>query len=319
LENKIMDSKEINGHLLVTGSHRSGSTFVGHVIAKSRKFTYMSEPFHYEDGIRGVEHWFPYATVSKPNYYSRQVDEFFNLEFEYKYHRKGSILRRIYSIVTGTDPSLKSKYFKTIGKLYSNMLIKDPLSAFLSNYMQKYQNVSVLILVRHPLAFYTSLKRLGFRFDFKSFLTQEDLMEDFLKDEESLIKKNNLSYEEEVGLLWRCIYKILTSFYEENRDNKKWLLKKHEDICLNPIVEFEDIFRFLGLKFDKSVKNYIRKCTKSNNPVEAPKNKEHYLFRDSSQLANYWKAKVEKEAVNVIRKITEDVAIKYYNESTWNV
>ena len=91
-----MDSNKISGHLLVTGSHRSGSTFVGNVIAKSRKFTHMSEPFHYEDGIRGVGYWFPYATVTKPNYYSKLVDEFFSLKFEYKYRQKDRYLVEIF-------------------------------------------------------------------------------------------------------------------------------------------------------------------------------------------------------------------------------
>lgn len=46
--------------ILVTGSHRSGATFVGKMLALSPRIGYIDEPFHRVSGIEGINRWFLY-------------------------------------------------------------------------------------------------------------------------------------------------------------------------------------------------------------------------------------------------------------------
>lgn len=53
-------------HLLVTGSMRSGTTYVGKVLGHSPSLVRIHEPFNYARGIEGVEHWLPYWKTECP-------------------------------------------------------------------------------------------------------------------------------------------------------------------------------------------------------------------------------------------------------------
>lgn len=46
--------------ILVTGSHRSGTAFVGKMLALSPRIGYIDEPFHRVSGIEGINRWFLY-------------------------------------------------------------------------------------------------------------------------------------------------------------------------------------------------------------------------------------------------------------------
>ena len=55
-----------NRPILVTGTHRSGSTFVGRMIAAHPKVVYVSEPFNpdYYHGQTPVNQWFRHVTAA---------------------------------------------------------------------------------------------------------------------------------------------------------------------------------------------------------------------------------------------------------------
>jgi hypothetical protein len=199
------------------------------------------------------------------------------------------------------------------GKIGKRLLIKDPLSAFLSDYLAKKNNFKVLVLVRHPCAFYVSLKRLGWRFNFKGFLEQDELIENHLKDYVYLMEKKHKSFAEEAGLLWACIYKVLEDFIKNNPD---WLFIKHEDICMEPLKIFRKIFDWAGLEFSNKIENKIRFFTKGKS-VEAENNKTHQLERDSKGVASYWKRVISDDEVDVIKNLTFRVSARYYEDNSW--
>ena len=60
-------------------------------------------------------------------------------------------------------------------------LLKDPFAVFSVPWFAKRLNCRVVITVRHPAAFTSSLQRLGWSFDFKNFLGQPLLMRDHLE------------------------------------------------------------------------------------------------------------------------------------------
>jgi hypothetical protein len=60
-------------------------------------------------------------------------------------------------------------------------LIKDPFAVFSTAWFARKLNFKVVIAVRHPLAFVSSLKRLNWPFDFQDLLDQPLLMRDHLE------------------------------------------------------------------------------------------------------------------------------------------
>ena len=46
--------------ILVTGCHRSGSTFVGRMLGFGGRTAYLQEPFNLDTGLVGFDDWFQY-------------------------------------------------------------------------------------------------------------------------------------------------------------------------------------------------------------------------------------------------------------------
>lgn len=303
--------------VLVTGTMRSGTTFVGDILARSQNLFYLQEPFNPTWGIRGVTQWFPYIR-DEDSPYARLVDQFFDLNFSYRSPADTSTIRgRIKRIVGGKNAWLGS-FYRYVGHYFSGMLIKDPLSALLSRYMHENHRVAVVVLVRHPVAFYYSNKRLGWDFDLNNLRKQTSLLEDHLQEEALLLEKD-WTYPERLALLWRCINKVLHEFGANCDGEEMWLVKCHEDICINPIKEFNDIFYNLEINMSEHVINYVESSTSSGNTISAQGNDTHQLHRNSEKLAYYWKQRVSVEERDQIRSMTESVAARFYEDESWNL
>ncbi|WP_075261386.1 sulfotransferase [Geobacillus thermocatenulatus] len=50
-----------NNPILVTGAHRSGTTFVGKMLSLHPSIGYIQEPFNKDFGVKGIENWFLYT------------------------------------------------------------------------------------------------------------------------------------------------------------------------------------------------------------------------------------------------------------------
>jgi len=311
----------MQNHILVTGSMRSGTTFVGEVLSQSGNLFYIHEPLNRTWGIEGVEHWFPYVH-DETSRYAKLVDQLLTGNFRYKRPANGHWLKRGIKQIVGTPTSWRSVYYRYFVHGRRHMLLKDPLSAFASRYMNEQHGVDVVMLVRHPIAFYYSNRRLGWGFDFQHLLQQEALIDTHLHDEVSLLEREDLSYAQQMGLLWRCVYIVLSAFEDERQnrvDGGAWIAQRHEDLCLTPEETFADMMERLNIPFTGTIRSIVRRKTRSQNSVHAHGNTAHQTERNSQRLAEYWKDRVDRTAVRQIRELTGEVASRYYNEASWEV
>lgn len=313
----LSNSKTNRKHILVTGIQRSGTTFTSRILAQSNELLYLPEPFNPDYGIVGVKDHYSYINSNEGLDITVQLlKDFFTFRSKYKknYSRDNFLKKTIKSIF---GPKAQVRY--TINNLFrknnSRFLIKDPDAALLSEYMFLNHHCQILILVRHPGAVLASYKRLGWGFDFDSFLTKKRLMKDYLSEFESLYKKPNKSLVEQVGLLWTSIYKVLRTYSVRH---KNWLTILHEDLCLNPLAIFNDVFRWAEIPLTNNIKQKIVMQTNERNPIKARENKLHDFSRDSLNLASYWKEVVLPEERQILRGITEPISSFYYPETSWN-
>lgn len=129
-----------------------------------------------------------------------------------------------------------------------------------------------------------------------------------------MFKKNNRSLANQVGLLWACVYKVLKTYTERQ---KNWLAILHEDLCIDPETIFKNVFEWAELDFSKRIKRRIIRNTMSGNPVKAPRNELYYIKRDSMKLIDYWKETVSIDERKILRSITEPISSFYYNDNSW--
>ena len=103
-------------------------------------------------------------------------------------------------------------------------------------------DMQVLVLIRHPAAFCSSLKIMNWQFDFKNFLRQPLLMEAYLYAYKKEIKEFTQSEKDIIDqsiLLWNCIHFTVKKFQERNTD---WIFIRHEDISLDPCDQFRLLY-----------------------------------------------------------------------------
>src|SRR3989344_3011392 len=208
---------ENNQPILVTGSHRSGSTWVGWMLSLPPNVKYVSEPFNPGYGLKIFKSWFTYINSANEKDYISDIAKLLKFKGDYRL----------------TWPALK--YWSNVFYPWPQRpLIKDPIACFASEWLAKKFEMQVVILWRHPAAFYASLKRLNWHFDFSNLLKQANLMADHLEPLRNFIEQENKSYAQEAAILWLCIYSVLDKYLANNTN---WLSQRHEDISQNPLDE----------------------------------------------------------------------------------
>ena len=300
--------------ILVTGSHRSGTTWVGKMLAADATTAYISEPLNvlHRPGVyrTPVKYWYTYITDENGADYLPAFNELLN----FQYHT----LHEIISLRSVKDFLRMGRDFRIFfnGSMHGQRaLIKDPFAVFSTPWFAKQLNCQVVITARHPGGFVSSLKRLGWNFDFGNFLNQPLFMRDHLEGDRAAME--SMPKDDLVGqaaLLWKIIYRFVhstrTGFPQFN-------IVRHEDLSRDPIGGYQTLYNSLGLGFTERVKDIIQNSSSSENPAKLAKNKTHSVKLDSRANLDNWKNILSSEEITRIRKITEGVSESFYSEEEW--
>lgn len=212
-------------------------------------------------------------------------------------------------------PSSLSLYRRTrqfIG--YPIPIVKDPVAVFSAPWLARRFNMRVIVLVRHPAAFVDSMSRARWPVNFRSLLAQQRLMDEWLTDYEEVFRNPPSTFVERAAWLWRAIYEVVRAYC---RLHSNWPYWRLEDIAINPINSFAEIFRFAQIPYNSSVKSRILKSSSSRNPVVGPANELHLITRNSKASQQYWHSQLTGEEVHRIRRIVEPVSHSFYVEEDW--
>ncbi|HUE97954.1 MAG TPA: sulfotransferase domain-containing protein [Anaerolineales bacterium] len=310
----MTSSKELPPPILVTGTHRSGTTWVGKMLAADALTAYVSEPLNvlHRPGVfhAKVKYWYQYVCKDNENEYLPAFQEL--LEFDYHLWDEIRSLR-------------SRKDFLRMGRdfliFYNGLmrgqraLLKDPFAVFSTQWFAKRLNCKVVITVRHPAGFASSLKRLNWPFDFQDLLDQPLIMRDHLepyRDEMQSIQAEDVIGQ--AALLWKLIYRSVHATRELNPD---FILVRHEDLSRDPIPGYRDLYSSLGLEFNPRVEKIILNSSSSENPRELSRKKVYTVKLDSRASLDNWKKRLTVEEIDRIRKMTEEVSSLYYSDAEW--
>lgn len=303
-------------HILVTGSPRSGTTFVGKMLSLPRTVGYIHEPFNPQVGINSNPIAFPYVSATRPKpAYQAMVNDLLAGRSQYR-HPTTEPSRRLYKRLA--KQWLKSRYavqykLVTHNPLVKRYLIKDPHACFLAEWLQRDFAIQTVVLWRHPAAVVASHQRLNWPFSLSSFQNQTDLIAQQLPDFKHL-NGAKMTAIERWSYLWLGCYRVLDRFAAAN---PSMLVVRHEDLSNQPDRHFKQLYDKLDLDYSAKIKNAITAHTSAANPVAPTDNAAHVLHRDSRANIKRWHDLLDAKEIATVKRITGDLAKKYYPASDW--
>ncbi len=280
--------------ILISGIHRSGTTWLGKMLALDKSLDVLHEPFNLGSWSyqldRKAKFWYTYLPEFDKDEAKRIMDKVFNRANSKLYSKR----------------NLKY-YFPFLRK--GRILIKDPIASLSSEWIHKNYNTRNIIIVRHPMAFIQSILRVNWDFDFNDLLQQKKLMNELLFPfEDDFRHAQQKSLLHKGAILWKAIYTILWQFIQ---NNEGWVLVRHEDLSIDPINQFKQLFFALDLNWDQKVEEEINQYTKQGNEVKA-NGKVHQMKRDSKALATSWKENFSDEDVSYVMNMCSNTYNLYY-------
>jgi hypothetical protein len=302
--------------ILVTGSHRSGTTWTGKMLCASGEAAYIDEPFTPTRApawlARPFPYWFMYITEENAAQYRERLQRVMDLRYPiWDVIRHSRDARRFVRQL----PEIPRSFLYRARRM--RPLLKDPLAVFSAEWLATTFDMQVVMMIRHPAAFVSSIKRLNWGFDYEqNWLAQDLLMRDLLGHRAQEYE----GYEGEMDLvgegivIWNSIYDVVSRYRDRGLD---WEFLRYEDLADNPLAGFETLYRKLGLRWDERARRRVAESSGSKNPKEVPPWRRRAVKRDSGAAKKTWLKRLSAGEIERIRSGTEQVAGRFYDDFDW--
>ena len=311
-----MDTSARSNPILVTGAHRSGTTWVGKMLAAGGGLAYVSEPLNvlHRPGVMraAVAHWYQYISDGNQADYLEALRD--TVALRYQYGRELAALRAPKDLLRmGRDA-----YIFTRGRLRNQpALLKDPFAVMSAPWFADRLDCRVVVVVRHPAGFVSSLQRLNWTFNFQHLRAQPALMDALLgawRDQMQAADSNPHDLIGRASLLWDIIYTIVDGYRASQPD---FIIVRHEDLSRHPLAGFEDLYNQLGLAFNPRARARIQRASSTGNPSETANRAKHSVDLDSRANIKNWQSHLTPAEIARIRTLTETVAPRFYGDEDW--
>lgn len=285
--------------ILVTGTHRSGTTWFGRMLAASGIW-HIHEPFAPYQGL--WNEWFSYARADEDH---PEIDRLMQTLLAGGY-------RNTLQLPWADHPLMP---LRLLPQPIHRVLIKDPIASLMSEYLTRNFDMHTFVLFRHPAAVVESVTRLGWSQSgaILSFLNNEKLMADWLEPcrsaMEAVTGKEGI---ETAAVLHACLCRVLWGYVGRN---DRMEAVEYERLCQNPVEEFARIFSRLALPYDKNTESVHHAMCYSDRPeVGSP----HEVRRNSIAMVTKWKLNLAREEISSVRRIWERFEVPLYlAEEAW--
>jgi Sulfotransferase family len=274
--------------ILVTGAHRSGTTWVGRILATSPSVAYLHEPFHigHDPGMCAArfDYWFTYVCEENEEPYLEPLRKMLDGA------RRGA-----------PDAAQRTSHRRP--------LIKDPIAVFSAAWLASRFETRNVVMIRHPAAFAGSLKEKGWTHPFAHFLLQPLLMRDhlgtfaadilrFAREERDIV--------DQAALLWNVIHSMILRY---RKHHPEWIYVRHEDLSRDPVDGFRVLFDKVGLELSAETERAI--MTHSFAMTASG------LQRDSLASIDTWKKRLTGAEIERVRARVSALASHFYSDQEW--
>jgi hypothetical protein len=302
--------------ILITGSHRSGTTWVGRALESGGEVGYIDEPFgrDHRPGIlpAAFPHWFPAIRPEQEQELQAQVARM--LDFRYQV---GAELRSLRSAKDAGRMVRDAGRFRRYRRRGLRPLLKDPIALFAAPWLSERFQMQVVVMIRHPAAFASSLKRMNWSHPFADFRDQQELMEGPLREYAASVDdycRAEHDIVDQATLMWTMFHDVIDTYRQRHPE---WLFVRHEDVSRAPASGIAEICAYAGIEYNGAVADYVGRTTVAGNPAEAPSGQAHQLRRDSAAATTTWKTRLTPDEIRRVRERTGPVASRFYHEDEW--
>ena len=318
--------KKAQKPILVTGTHCSGTTWVGRMLAATSQVGYIQEPFNpaisFGENPFPFEHCFQYiaSEASESETAGRYFETFSAITtFRYPFRQHTNQINSVIDLCRILKGQSRTLLYQSSKR---RALLKDPIAFFSAEWLHQQFDMDVVVMIRHPAAFCASLVQREWQFDFSDFSSQPLLMEKYLYPFERDILAFSVqqpSILEQGILLWNIFYSVVQKYQKKHRN---WIFIKHEDISRDPVTQFQKLYASLDLSFTAKAEKAILSHSHTLNTnerysINRQQSSSQNLRRDSLTNIKTWKQRLSEEEILAVRSKTEAIASHFYSNTDW--
>lgn len=283
--------------ILVTGAHRSGTTWFGSMLAASGIW-HVHEPTAPYQAL--WPEWYTYAPAERSNARLNTLIA----EVLVGLHRRALNMR------WAQHPMMPLRW---LPQPVHRVLIKDPIASLASESLARAFGMQVLVLFRHPCAFVESVTRLGWPSKnlLRQFKADAALMQDWLQPQAALLDQGLESDDAHItaAILHGCLCKVLWGYTQRNQNMRAL---RFEEAAESPIEFFRELFQWLGLRYDAQIEQAHRKLCAGAGA--ATTYHPHAVNRESQGLTAAWRGRLDPQIQQQIREIWRGFEVPLYAE-----
>lgn len=272
--------------VFLAGTERSGTTWVADTINYDGSYRFMFEPFWGQK--------VPASSVIGPQEYIRPCD------------RSADKVAAATRIISG---KIRNAWVDGLHRAFfaRRRLLKDVRSNLYLKWLKSlFPDMPMILLIRHPCAVAKSQieRKHGFAPTEKTFLSQPDLVEDYLGPFADDIRQSRSPFEDRI-FRW-CIQNFVP--LKQFRNDELHVVF-YERLCVDPAAEYQSIMNYLNVPFDNRI------VMASSSP--SPMSQQESAVNTGASLVDSWRNSVSSAdasaAVDILRLFGLD---SMYGESS---
>jgi hypothetical protein len=299
--------------ILVTGSNRSGSTWVGQVLAQAAKVRYVHEPF---------------SPVIAREQFGMDLPRWFLNAEDWNEDTLELYIQRVL-VPPLRDRKLQLSHWQLCKRAVSLLLqrhggdrfgwdyvLKDPVAIFSAPWLATRFDLQVVVLIRHPASYVLSLlKDARHMHSFASIFDEQPRLKARFAPEEHRLIEEVVEIQSRGGLgsdmvfeaaaLWRLFYAQVV-LYQQSFPH--WHFVLYEDLARDPMREFASLCRKLGLGFDKNVETAIRRTALEADPakVDHSSHVKKFVAKENTDLWKSQLAEADRQRIcDIVSSVSE--------------
>jgi hypothetical protein len=286
------------------------------MIGAADEIGYIHEPFNIHRGPGVCRTRFPYwFTYIRPGTGGEVAEDFSRLlAFRYNYAAQALATRSSDDIRGLVRDGSRFMRYRLQGL---RPLLKDPMALFSAEWIAETFDAQVVVVIRHPAAFASSIKLDGWTHPFSHFLSQPELIEDHLEPyrleiEDFAQREHDIL--DQAALLWRLVHSTIASYRSRHPE---WLFVRHEDLSLDPLGRYGPLFDALGLPYTEAVRAAIEQSTNPSNSADRDADGRLFLARDSRANVDNWRHRLTEDEIEHVHSQVQDISPLFYGDEDW--
>jgi len=275
--------------IAVCGTHRSGTTLLGSLLTADPGSRQIFEPFHTVFGLETVNRSF-IAGDQPDSPWHDVIDRFFAAE-GVRFQRPPVENNRFMLWLKGTRVAREyaaARLFRP-----QRLVLKESFLSLAGQYLIDRHGVQVVYAVKHPAAFFASLRRVGWH----EALPLDELVEQGMLDPAA--RDAATTPAARTGLFWNVINGHALETHRRFPGAASFW--SHERFCAEPHEEMQRLTAALRIDYSPTMRQAVAEAT-GGSVVAPPSDTVHQLVRNSAAMVGAWRERVSAEEERELRE-----------------